>query len=72
MRRATLRVDAGVNAPGPAVATAARAALRHSADMLGILIAEPVRVDFTDVDADGVQSLTERWAVASAYLLDAP
>lgn len=70
MKRVALRVRADVFGPGSAVA--AKDALRHSTHELGVLIAEPLTTEWTDLDADGVQSLTERWVIARAILVETP
>ena len=67
--RVMLRHEFAVNSHTPTAMSAAATRLLHSLNELGLLPAGEIVFDTTDVNEDGVQSLTQRWVIAHARVV---
>ena len=70
MNRVSLTIPAAEDAPGPLMQKTVRNRLRRSGALLGIIVADPVEVTWTDTGEGDVTLLRERYVTATAYALN--
>lgn len=72
MRRLTYRYGPVEGMPAILGQVTARERFRHSCEVLGVLLAEPVELVWTDEGDDGLRHMHQRWILASAYAVITP